>query len=813
MTEIKMLNQFHNVSRNFKFWTAFFGVFTFCAFFLLSGCGQKDTLDEARIYSQRAQNLYEKAESRYKDLIREKKDLNQVHFELGLLYYNQGKFSQACEEFLNTNEPGAEEYLALCYYKLSKFTQALNLFKQIEERLIPRLQYYYGLTCEELNLYPQAVEIYENIEDEFYKKEARRRIQFINSISSLEGLFSAETQEIIASSPRPETYPEAGAVVLFCNEEIEITEDWQAEFHEHFMIKILNERGKEDFAEIVIGYDSTDEEVELEYARTIQPDGTVTSVGARHIRDVSKYLNFPLYSNARCRIISFPEVSVGVIIEYKYKLIRHELINMKDFVLFYSPREKQPIMKAELKIKIPKDYPFHYRTLNEEYNTFGAQLQPRIKESEDYKEYYWQFADIPQIIPESNMPSYAKINPLICVSTFDSWQEIYHWWWDLALGKMASDEAIRKKVKDLTKDEEGRLEKIKAIYNFCAQEIRYVAVEYGRAGFEPHAASEIFFNKYGDCKDQTILLITMLKELGEVAHPVLIGTDDYLNLEEDFPSLYFNHCIAGLELDGDLIFLDPTASTCSFGDLPTDDQERRVFVFGAKGHYQIAEIPQFEPEHNRMQSFLKIHIAPDETIKAEKRVSTFGFYDQGQRFWLKYSPPDSIKEMLSQSIQFLSKAKLTEYEIKNVDNLNVPLVLDYSFAGTDYWQRAGKLRILPQLVQLDTSSVARQIRRWPIDLGPPYIKEQELEIVLPKGTKILYLPTQTEEECPWFKLVVQYRTEAAPGQDSSSIYFKQITELKKKEVAAAQYRQFKDFLEQLSSQIKERIVLEYEAQE
>ena len=38
-----------------------------------------------------------------------------------------------------------------------------------------------------------------------------------------------------------------------------------------YIIKILNERGKKDFAEVVIGYDSTYEKVELEYARPLSP--------------------------------------------------------------------------------------------------------------------------------------------------------------------------------------------------------------------------------------------------------------------------------------------------------------------------------------------------------------------------------------------------------------------------------------------------------------------------------------------------------------------------------------------------------------
>ena len=64
----------------------------------------------------------------------------------------------------------------------------------------------------------------------------------------------------------------------------------------------------------------------------------------------------------------------------------------------------------------------------------------------------------------------------------------------------------------------------KLIHEFVAKDIRYVAIEYGDSGYEPHHAKEVFVNRYGDCKDQAILLITMLKEAGIEAYPVLIGT-------------------------------------------------------------------------------------------------------------------------------------------------------------------------------------------------------------------------------------------------------------------------------------------------
>ena len=162
-------------------------------------------------------------------------------------------------------------------------------------------------------------------------------------------------------------------------------------------------------------------------------------------------------------------------------------------------------------------------TINPEHNQ-KIDLSPLITQAQDEKIYTWAFQNIPQIEVEPNMPPEAEINPIILVSTYQSWDEIYKWWQELAKDRMLADKAISEKVTQLIQGKKNKEEIIRAIYNYCAQDIRYVGIEYGQAGYQPHYAGEIFKNKYGDCKDKAILFITMLKSAGFSAYPVLIGT-------------------------------------------------------------------------------------------------------------------------------------------------------------------------------------------------------------------------------------------------------------------------------------------------
>ncbi len=770
---------------------------------MFAGCSQKDELHQAKKLTEESSNYYNQAVDKYKKLIALGKDTDKLYFNLGRLYFNHGKFNEAVDAFKKSNDLEAKKFLAISNYRMGNFTDALEVFNKYENSDSEYL-YFKGLTCEKLNLFDSALEDYKKIVNSEFTPLAIIRINTIEKLAKSQNIkeISPDVYKLLLSAPKAEVYPQAGALILSCDEYIEETKDLREVSSLHYVIKILNERGKQDFSEAKIDYDSTYEKVELEYARTIKPDGSIVEVGARHIRDVSKYLNFPLYSNARVYIISFPEITDGATIEYKLKIHCNKLINNKDFVIPYPVQSTDPIIAANFAVSFPKSNPAAMKILSEAYNNFGAALKPKIEEKDGTVFYRWKFSDIPQIISEADMPPLVEINPSIILSSFKSWKDVYEWWWKLAKDKMLSDDQIKNKVKELTRGLASEEEKLRAIHNFCAQEIRYVAVEYGQAGYEPHQAKDIFRNKYGDCKDQAILLVTMLREAGISAWPLLISTKDYFNLSEDFPSMLFNHCIACVQLKDKIIFMDPTAQTCPFGDLPDGDQDRAVLICQENG-YKIARTPLFNPEHNFVKQVTKIKISNDESVFGEKEIYTGGVYNQGQRYWLLYTQPELVEAQLKERIQdFSIGAKLLNYKIKDLDDLNKPVVLEYSFSGPEYLTPAGSLRIMPQLAGLETSLVAKEKRTYPIEFSILDTKETIFEFEIPKTFKIKYIPENVVQDSPWMEFSAEY------NNTGNILSFRQKVIFKRNVISENEYFDFKKFYEGLAKKIKQRAVLE-----
>jgi len=789
--------------------------FSFLLFFLFvcllaSPILGKSHLELANEYAEQSDRFFQEAVNEYNLALNEPgSNPSEVRFLLGKLYYQHGKYVGAIEHLSEIYKKERDNFaaarlLALSHFMRGDYTEALAVFDRFEESGDDEFLYFYGQTCEKQNLFDQAIKIYEKISGKEYKTLASQRITAINAqvgVAKVDEIEDDLVRGLIENAPGQEEYPNAGAIILLDEQKFEILSDYTATDEAHFLVKILNDRGKH-YGEVELDYDSTYESVELEYARTVRPDGTIIPVGEKHIRDVSKYLNYPLYSNARVRIISMPEVTAGSIIEYKAKWYIKKLINKKDFSHHYGIQGYEPYLNQKLSVVVPIDYQFSFRSYNPGYTDYNVDFVPEIREVGNKRTYVWEFKNAPEIIMEPSMPPWQEIVPSLALSSFKSWDDIYEWWWSLAKDKIEVDKEIRREVRELTKGKETQEEKVRAIYHWVASKVRYVAIEYGQAGFEPHSAIEIFKNKYGDCKDQAMLLIAMLKCCGVSAYPVLIGTRGCWVLDEEFPILTFNHAIVSANVDGKPLFLDPTAETASFGDLPPSDQDRKVFVFYEKKG-KIERTPLLPAEHNRVSKKMEIRIDYDETISATREVKTFGMYDQGQRAWLKYTKPVLVEEELKEKISTITPGgELLDYRISDLENLNLPVEIWMEFKGPKFLTRAGKNRLLPKFGSLSASLVSRKTRNFPLDFQALNEEITEIKVKLPSNLTVKYLPPPILRETPWFNYVYAY------AFSEGLVSFEEKLINKKRSVSLKEYQEFKEIYEELARETDEQVILE-----
>lgn len=493
--------------------------------------------------------------------------------------------------------------------------------------------------------------------------------------------------------PGKEEYPDAGAIIILDEGEMEITPQdkmYQSVFYRHRILKVLNMQGQK-YANVAIPY-SPESYVDNIQARTISPEGKITVLEKKNIFDVNLYPNFIFFSDQRAKLFTMPALEDGAVIEYRYQL----RIPIKTLGHSWSFQNEAPTLVSRFSLYEPFDTDINYRL-------YGIDIEPDIKKApKNFKSsYIWETRDIPPVKSEFGMPpaneyiAHLKIAPL----GIKAWDDVSLWYYDLSEPRIKAGEAVKQLAQQLTNGINNEEEKLKRIYEWVRDHVRYIAVSIGIGGFQPHPAEDILKNRYGDCKDMSTLLCSLAREAGLEAHEVIISTWYSGKADTSLPSPYhFNHVIAYCPYVGDSgIWMDATEKGCPFGELPWYDQGMEVLVVGEKGKANIQTTPRTVPESN--YTLLDWNIELDSTGFATVRGKTklWGAFASEKREDVIFSSPERQKQWFETYLAGrCSGVLLDSLKIEGLDPVVDPLTIFYTFhTSTFAIARSEKLMFCP----------------------------------------------------------------------------------------------------------------------
>lgn len=566
-----------------------------------------------------------------------------------------------------------------------------------------------------------------------------------------------EVSRLLRNLKSADSYPDADVVYILEEKTVEVFEDARCKVTFNVIYKIINERGK-DYADVSIDYNSRTETASILSARTITPEGKIIPLKKNATKVTTPFKKYPSYSDYKQIVFSMPGATVGSVIEYK-AVIEEKISDIEGkFSNHYDFQKYNPTLLCRYKVITPLNMDLKYLLRNPLDN---VRLAPQIIHKGKKNIYLWEYQNIPQIIAEDSMPPFEEVAFRILVTTIDSWEQFFNWWKEKTLHKAEPDEGIRRKTTELTKNLSTSQEKVEAIFDFVKREIRYVSINLGRAGYEPQSAPEVFENKYGDCKDKSTLLISMLKVAGIPTYYVLIPTHTIGNLIKDFPYPFqFNHCIVAVERDGEYHFLDPVNATHNVNYLPDADQNRDVLIF--KAHQTLfGKTSLTKPEKNSSYTQQKITIDATGTIRSE--VNNFSSGDT-EAFFRKFfidTPPTKIREGLEEVIdETFPGAKLSEYTHSDPLDFKQEFFLKLTFDAKNYCKKAGDILVfqLPG-IEHKCSAKGKETRRYPIVFRSTSYEKEEAEFNIPEGYEAYHLPEQVEVTNPYFDFRSHYQIE------------------------------------------------------
>ncbi len=493
-----------------------------------------------------------------------------------------------------------------------------------------------------------------------------------------------------------------------------------------------------------------------------------------------EYVSDEIFDNdARYKYLILPLYSVGL--RYlggytkKYSDVRY--LTSSYFI------SKFPCLTKEIEIEIPMDLDLELR----EFNFEGYNIEKKISENtkKQIRTILYSISKVNGVASEINTPNLSKVYPHIVfvaksfkdkhenkVQIFENTKDLYNWYKLLVAKIKDNDLDLQTVVNNLTKGKTTDIEKIKSIYYWVQDNIKYIAFERGIAGFQPDAASLVYKNKFGDCKGMANLLATLLKLAGFDARLTWIGTTDK-NYNYSLPSIIVdNHMICALKLNGKYFFLDGTEKYIAFDDYAQRIQGRQALIEDGD-NYIIESLPLLPIERNKYTEN-KIITIEGNNLKAKVSET---FKGENQTNFLRAINDVPINKQDKILNKFLSKDD-KNFEIVNIsektfEKRESPIIFNYEVIISNNLTEYDKEVYLSIDFANDLEElITDEKRKNAIEVEENIFREYFTELEIPEGYVLKQLPNNLDISADHYSFDVKYTTDGKKVRLNKKILMK-----------------------------------------
>jgi len=323
----------------------------------------------------------------------------------------------------------------------------------------------------------------------------------------------------------------------------------------HYAYKLLTTEGVQQMSDISVSFDPSFQKL-IFHQCVIHRDGkTIDKLKPGNIRTIQREESMDryLYDGSLSAVINLQDVRTGDIVEYAFSIEGYNPVYEGHYTNTVYFDFTVPYEQFEQRIIFPGTEKLYTKSFNKE-------VKPEIQDVGSSTEYRWSLHRGNAVTGEDNEPSWYEGYRFVQITDFKEWSEVAIW----AAKQFEVSEAERKQLKSRTDELFNGLDKpglIQKAIRFVQDEVRYLGFESGLNSHRPHAPVDVFEQRFGDCKDKSLLLSSILNIYGVEAYPMLVSTTLRDHTSERLPShTIFNHCVVKVEYDGKSIFIDPTIS-------------------------------------------------------------------------------------------------------------------------------------------------------------------------------------------------------------------------------------------------------------
>jgi len=471
-----------------------------------------------------------------------------------------------------------------------------------------------------------------------------------------------------------------------------------------------------------------------------------------------------LISDVKYKVLHIPAPDPGNIVGYEYETEEQPFFLQE----MWHFQDLDPVRETHYSLQLPAGWEYKASWLNHEE---VAPVQPGGNLSQ------WALHDVKGIRREPEMPPRDGVAGSMIVSFFPpgggvlngfvNWADIGKWYTNLIGGRVEASAEIKQQVGALTASKITTLQKMQALATFVQRDIRYVAIELGIGGWQPHPAADVYAHRYGDCKDKANLLRSMLREIGIDTYHVAIYTERGAITLQTPAHHGFNHAILAIKLPegltdpslvatidhpklGRILFFDPTNDLIPFGQLPGYLQANYGLLVTPEGGELVA-LPQQPSTMNSISRTAHLTLDVKGTLKGEVQERRLGERASSERWRLRTISKDTdrikpIEELLAGS---LGSFQITKATLLNAQQTDQPFGFNYSFESPNYAKNAGNLILVrPRVIGQKALGFleTKEARKFPIEFEEPTRDTDSFEITIPPGYVVDDIPPTVDAD-------------------------------------------------------------------
>lgn len=589
-----------------------------------------------------------------------------------------------------------------------------------------------------------------------------------------------------------EKYKDEPYVYVISERTVELRKDFTTLTRIRLAAKVQKDSAK-DMGEISIEYDKSREVVKDIQAFTITPSGE--KLQSKEIQDLALKKDYAVYSDERTKLITMPHVVVGSVIDWQAVIETTKPVIEKNFYGMVYLSSSVPMKAHKYTLIAPKDMKLNFKYVN-------TDRKPVVTYSDDKVIYTWEASNIDKIEFEEFMQPWEELYEAVAISTLNSWEDMSIWVWNLFSKNLRLSDEMKKKVSEITKGKSSLSDKVQAIVEYIQNDFRYVAMNMDFHSYEPHPSDQVFSNKYGDCKDYTLMGMAMLSEIGIKAYPVLFPAGIGFKNEGKLPMpTYFNHAILFFEADGKKYYYDLLHKGYYFHDIPAALSKRTVFVVNEKGGF-FSTIPAVNESETATIAEENAVIRDDGVAVIEAAALFPMEFSISIRESLKNMPGDKKQKFFSSfESAFSSGGRVLEREWKNLSTSYTKITVRLKYENSHLVQRMGDMMIFGMPQRPRGALFTNPKRIYPIVFFTNNKKEKRVTYQIPEGYEVINLPKKIALDNAFAKYERSYKVE---GSVISGI---EVFEYKESRTPAAKYEEVRKFYDDVTRLTNDQIMI------